>query len=82
MVGDQRSAQTHEFGEVAKAPHIDAGRRDTRCFDCSLNVPHGHMTHRSNGYEYGRVGAEISSHIGPLLAYLASHKPLRSSPHE
>ena len=62
MVGDQRPADSHPGRYVSECGDVDPHRGDPCRFEDSLDVPHGHVTDRSNRDEQHGVdlgGAEL-----------------------
>ena len=65
MVGDQGPADSHSFRYVSERSDVDADGGDPCRLEHSLDVSHGYVTDRSNGYEQNCVDLGGAKLIGP-----------------
>lgn len=77
VLGDDRPSKPHELGHVAKAVDIDTCRWDTRGFDRSLNVSHGHVADRSDRHEQDGINLLVMEHLCPLRPNVFLNATLR-----
>lgn len=82
MVGDQGPADSHSFRYVGECGDVDPHRGDPCRFEHSLDVPHGHVTDRSNGYEQNCVDLRGAKLIGPQRRDALAQLELRGRAHE
>lgn len=65
MVGDQRPTDSHPTWHMGECGDVDPHRGDPCRFEHSLDVPHGHVTDRSNRDEQHCVDLGGAKLIGP-----------------
>ena len=65
MTGNDCPRDTHELWDVAETSHIHPDGGDADRFDRPLNVPHGHVTHRSNRHQQNHIDTLVPKLLGP-----------------
>ena len=76
MRGDHGAGHRHLARYVAEGGDIDADRRESGGFEHALDVSHGHVADRSNGYQQHGVDRFVAQALRPVGGDLVARPQL------
>lgn len=80
VTGDEGPRDAHQLWDMAETANVDTNGWKTCRFEGSLDMPHGHVTHRSNGHQQNNIDGLLFHLFCPLGRDLVLEAKLRRCP--